>query len=462
MLRPDCAGQLSMMDSVKRSAVAPSENQMSHTLAKVLHIRAVTGKAPDDGILNTKYHGKIEKDQMKSSLITSFNYELEELKDRVVKEAFLAKLFAGISSVKAAYAQLQFAQYPYDADGIQSADQTVVSELNNLSQLKQSYSKKQLNMMYPDINLPLTEIQEQTSQLKTYEISSKKLKSQLKSKDSVLTFLKHKLAEAIKNNKLLEKRLISVEQSVIPKSISPSSLNPSHFISYSRQALKSVQAFTRLLINEMECASWDLDAAASLVEPGISFWTPNHKSFAFESFVCREMFDGFNYLDFCTPESLLEHKDCPTRHLDRFIKMRSVKLVDCLAWKPRSNFATFFRIKYLKLINPKMEEHLFGDMDQGNLVNSAKIPETPFLLAFSEMLKHIWLLHYLALSFDPKVSIFQAKKGCRYSEVYMESLNDEVFLLPDGLLETDPRVGFTVFPGFKISKTIIQCHVYLC
>lgn len=85
---------------------------------------------------------------------------------------------------------------------------------------------------------------------------------------------------------------------MIPRNIPPSSLNPSHFISYSRQALTSVQTFTRLLINEMESASWDLDAAASLVEPGISFWKPNHRSFAFESFVCREMFDGFNFPDF--------------------------------------------------------------------------------------------------------------------------------------------------------------------
>ncbi|XP_073158041.1 protein GRAVITROPIC IN THE LIGHT 1-like [Henckelia pumila] len=451
------------MESVKCSA-APSESQLSHALGKVLHIRAVTGIAPDDGIQDTKYHGKITKDQTKSFLIPSFNdHELEELKGRVVKEAFLAKLFAGISSVKAAYAQLQFAQFPYDADGIQSADQTVVLELKNLCQLMQSYSKKQLNKMSPDINLLLTEIQEQRSQLKTCEFMSKTFKSQLKLKGSEITFLKQKLTEASKYNKLLEKRLISIEQLMIPKSIPLSCLNPSHFITYSRQALKSIQAFTRSLIKEMESASWDLDAAAGLVEPGISFWKPSHKSFAFESFVCREMFDGFNYRDFCTPnESLLELEDCPTQYLDRFMEMKSAKLVDYLAWKPRSKFATFFRIKYFKLINPKMEAYLFGNMDQGNLVDSGEIPETPFFSAFSEMVKHVWLLHCLALSFDPKVSIFQAKKGCRFSEVYMESLNDEVFLLSDGLLETDPQVGFTVFPGFIISKTVIQCQVYLC
>ncbi|KZV30861.1 hypothetical protein F511_37094 [Dorcoceras hygrometricum] len=451
------------MDPDKRSAIAPSENRLSHTLAKVLHIRAGTGIAPDDGIVNSKCHGNMKKDQMKSSLVPSLNDERGELKDMVAKEAFLAQLFAGISSVKAAYAQLQFAQSPYDADGIQSADQTVVSELKNLSRLKQYYSKKQLNTMSPAINLRLMEIQEQTSQLKTYEITSKKLKSQLNLKNSEIASLKHKLAEANKYNKLLEKRLISIEQLMIPKSISICSSTPSHFISYYRQALKSTQAFTCLLINEMESASWDLDTAATLVEPGISVWKSKQRSYAFESFVCREMFDGFNYRDFCTPnESLLEHKDCPSQYLVKFMEMKSLKLEDYLAWKPRSNFAKFYRIKYLKLINPKMEKYLFGNVDQCYLVESGGIPETPFFSAFSEMVKHIWLLHCLALSFDPKVSIFQAKKGCRFSEVYMESLNDEVFLLSDGLLKTDPRVGFSVFPGFIISKTVIQCQVYLC
>lgn len=127
------------MDAVKCSAVTPSEGQLSHPLAKVLYMRAVTGIAPDDGIQDTKYQGKLKKDQTKSLITPSFNDEYVELKGRLVKEAFLAKLFSGIPSVKAAYARLQFAESPYDADGIQSADQTVVLELKNLSQSKQSY-----------------------------------------------------------------------------------------------------------------------------------------------------------------------------------------------------------------------------------------------------------------------------------------------------------------------------------
>jgi hypothetical protein len=39
----------------------------------------------------------------------------------------------------------------------------------------------------------------------------------------------------------------------------------------------------------------------------------------------------------------------------------------------------------------------------------------------------------------------------------MESVVDEVFLSP----ESDHQVAFTVVPGFRIDKTVIQCQVSL-
>nr|DAD27683.1 TPA_asm: hypothetical protein HUJ06_029151 [Nelumbo nucifera] len=60
-----------------------------------------------------------------------------QLQNRATVETFLAMLFASNSSVKVAYAQLQIAQSPYDANGIQTADAVVVFELKHLSELKQ-------------------------------------------------------------------------------------------------------------------------------------------------------------------------------------------------------------------------------------------------------------------------------------------------------------------------------------
>ncbi|KAI3457619.1 hypothetical protein Pfo_014282 [Paulownia fortunei] len=454
---------INMDSSVRRSAVTPSKSRLARTFAKVFHIQAVTGIIPDGGIQKTKSHEKMKKDQFKHTEIPSFEDEDEELQNRVVTEAFVAKLFASISAVKAAYAQLQFAQSPYDADGIQSADQIVVSELKNLSELKQCYLKKQLNETSPETTLILSEIQEQKSLLKTYEITSKKLDFQLKLKDSEIIFLKEKLAEANRDNKSIQKKLNSSGQLVMPDNIQLSDLRPSHFITYFRHAIKFIRSFVRLLISEMESADWNLDAAASSIEPGISFWKPNHKCFAFESFVCKVMFDGFNYPNFSTQTKSLPEQEKHSRlFFDRFMELKSVRPADYLAWKPKSPFSSFCRTKYLRLVHPKMEASLFGNLDQRNMVNSGDLPETPFFSAFSEMAKRVWLLHCLALSYDPEVSIFQVSKGSRFSEVYMESLSEEAFLLSDATPETDPRVAFSVVPGFRIGKTVIQCQVYLC
>ena len=73
--------------------------------------------------------------------------------------------------------------------------------------------------------------------------------------------------------------------------------------------------------------------------------------------------------------------------------------------------------------------------------------------------KRVWLLHCLAFSYEPQASIFQVGKGCRFSDVYMESVNDEIFLYSE--VESDPQVAFTVVPGFRIGKTVLQCQVYL-
>ena len=95
------------------------------------------------------------------------------------------------------------------------------------------------------------------------------------------------------------------------------------------------------------------------------------------------------------------------------------------------------------------------------MVSSYQFSDTTFFTLFAEMAKLVWLLHCLGFAFEPEVSIFQISKGCRFSEVYMESVAEEAFLSSDITLESEPQVAFTVVPGFRIGKTVIRCHVYL-
>ncbi|KAL1537949.1 protein GRAVITROPIC IN THE LIGHT 1-like [Salvia divinorum] len=423
------------MDSVKRSVVTPSKSGLARAIAKALHIRAVAGIAPDDdGIL---------KDHFKHvEAPTSADEDEEELlqDDGIVRVAFLSKLFASVAAVKAAYAEMQFAQSPRDADGIQAADRMVVSELKYLSELKHAYSTKQLNEATPATTLLLSEIQERKSSLRIYEVATKKLDSQLKLKESEAASLREKLSEAYKANTLLEKRLSLSGQFVVPDNVQVSDTRVGGFLSCHRQTMKSIRSFVQLLIKEMGSAGWDLDAAADSIEPGARFRSPSHKCFAFESFVCKQMFDGFNCPDF-SPEMAKRR----VLFLNRYIEL--------IPAKPKSPFAAFCRAKYSRVVHPKMDVSLFGGLDRRA---SSEPLETPFFSAFCEMAKRVWLLHRLALSFEPGVSAFQAKKGDRFSEVYMESLGDDTRLQPE------PLVALSVVPGFRIGKTVVQCQVYLC
>ncbi|KAL7248020.1 hypothetical protein ACSBR2_002838 [Camellia fascicularis] len=101
-------------------------------------------------------------------------------------EAFAAKLFATILVVKAAYAELQMAQFPYNCEAIQSADEAVVYELKSLSELKQSFLKKQLGSSPPHVTMLLAEIQEQQSLMKMFDITMNKMRSELDTKESAL------------------------------------------------------------------------------------------------------------------------------------------------------------------------------------------------------------------------------------------------------------------------------------
>ncbi|KAG2304683.1 hypothetical protein Bca4012_063734 [Brassica carinata] len=449
------------METVKPVVVAPKGNKFRRTFAKVLNIHKLTGVAPEEEMKKTKFDSK------NSKLSESF-YKLEEEYERTLTlEALLAKLFATVSSIKAGYAQLQHSQSPYDAIGIQKADNLVVSELKTLSELKQCFLKKQIDPN-PERTLVLAEIQELRSLLKTYEIMGKKLESQYKLKDSETLFLREKLEDLTKQNKVTEKRLNQSGQLCNPlDNLHLSALNPTHFVAYLQHTVKSTRGFVKLMIEQMKLAKWDISMAVNSIQPGVFYYKQDHKCFTFEHFVSNVMFEAFHVPHFSTSsesrsykkkkQSKAESKTEEERvvFFERFKELRSMKAKDYLKARPKSRFARFCRIKFLQLIHPKMEEAFFGHLHLRNQVSAGEFPETSLCSGFLEMAKRVWLLHCLAFSFEREAEIFRVPKGCRFSEVYMRSVAEEA------LEEAEPRVAFTVVPGFKIGKTSIQCEVYL-
>ncbi|XP_030550154.2 protein GRAVITROPIC IN THE LIGHT 1-like [Rhodamnia argentea] len=455
------------MDSAQQSAVTPSKSKFAQAFAKFLHLRATTGVAPVDNFVQKikppdKVTNGLQEEDQNWDTLPQFDIKEKDSQQWDALEVLLAELFASISSLKAAYAHLQFSQRPCDSDGIEVADQIIVSELNNLADLKQSYVNEQLDLSL-EISL-LAEIKEQKSMVKTYEIMVKKLERQIKLKESEIAFLQEKLEESSWQNRLLNKSTEPNWPFSFLKNIHLSRLNHIHFDAFLKYTTESVRSFVRSMVDEMKSACWDIDAAAIAVEPGVIYQKEDHKCFAFESYVCREMFDGFQYPDFSLPKESLPQERRRQQQLffDRFMELISSEPRDSLHENAESAFAKFCRVKYMQLIHPRMELAFCGNLSLRSQLNAGEFPETTFFAIFLEMAKRIWLLHCLGFALDHPASIFQVSRGCRFSEVFMETVAKEELLAADNRLEEyDQQVAFTVFPGFRIAGTVLHCQVYL-
>lgn len=437
----------------------PNRSKFARTIHKVIHLRTpaklVThcGKESIAPPKSKKFHQDDDPDD-----------EDSKPRSRAVMEALVAKLFASVSTIKAAYAEMQSAQSPYDIAAIQVADEAVVRELRVISELKQGFLKKQLDLSLsvPQVAVLLAEIQEQQSLMKTYEITMKKLESEMDHKSSHIDDLRKRLQECNQGNKMMEKRLNSSGPLPLLDNLKLSVMNPNHFCQVLHYAVRSIRRFVKFMSSEMESAQWDVDAAAKSIVPDAVLAKPTHRCFAFESFVCRTMFEGFNSPSFSLGElsSGPEGKGRQRRQLffERLKKLKSVNPIHFLSQNPRSTFGKFVRAKYQSLVHAKMECSFFGNLNQRKLLNAGSYPETAFFAAFAEMAKRVWVLHGLAFSFDAEVGVFEVGHNTRFSEVYMECVTEDAFDSVDG----DPRVGFTVVPGFKIGRSVIQCQVYLC
>ncbi|XP_050225901.1 protein GRAVITROPIC IN THE LIGHT 1 [Mercurialis annua] len=445
------------METIKCRSIPTHKSKLAKTFQKVINLKTATKIASNNGIGICMLTSQNKFDQ-EHDLNKPYKPHDAKDKKKAVLYALAAKLFAGITAIKAAYAELQMAQNPYSSEAIQSADQAVVEELKSISQLKRSFFKNDLDHLSPQVTVMLAEIQEQQSMMKTYEITIKKLESEKKAKDLEASSLKKKLAESNLYNKSLEKTLNASGPLSMFDQVQFLNLNPTHFVQFLHSALRSMRAFVKIMVREMEFARWDIQAAANAIEPDLTFSNPTHCRFAFESFVSKTLFEGFNQPNFMLSNETHHYQN----YFNKFKNLKSTNLRHYLTQNPTSSFSRFTRGKYLQLVHAKMECSLFGNLNQRKLVNSGGFPESAFFTAFLEMARRVWCLNLLAFSFGEDVSVFQVSKNSRFSEVYMESVTHESLLDDnDDGVEGDLRVGFTVVPGFKIGKTVVQSQVYL-
>ncbi|KAM7505852.1 hypothetical protein LguiB_004756 [Lonicera macranthoides] len=399
------------MDSYDKPTSASPKSKLSRTFHKVIHLKSATKSLSNNGfclLIPQKNLKNTDPNLHSPHPLPKHQTQETESRNRASMEAFIAKLFATITLIKAAYAELQIAQFPYNADAIESADQAVVNELKALSEMKQSFFKKQIDSSPPHVTLLLCEIQEQQGLMKMYEITAKKMEGEIDAKELEVETLKKKRSELCSYNKSLEKKLNSSGSFSVLDFVKLSDSNPKDFVTVLNYAIKSVRNFVKLLIRQMESAHWDIDVAASAIEPDLKFINRTHVCFVFESFVCNEMFNGFNNPNFSLPNATLP--DGNRRrflYVDRFKNLKSENAIKYMRRNKDSTFGKFVRAKYLCLVHPKMEASFSGNLNQRKMVSGWEFPETAFFIAFAEMARRVWLLHCLAFSFEQEVGIFQ-------------------------------------------------------
>ncbi|XP_062091594.1 protein GRAVITROPIC IN THE LIGHT 1 [Humulus lupulus] len=396
-------------------------------------------------------------------------------------QTLISSIFATVSSFEASYLQLQTAHVPFVEENIKAADRALVSHLQRLSEFKRFYvdfcRNPELETDLPIRSCLEAQVEENQSKLRVLGTVSDRLQVEMDQKDNEVMALRNKLDEIHKSNLKLSKRLsgnLNSSREVL--------LSLKVFDSVLHDACSLTHKFTKILIELMRGAGWDLDLAANLVHPNIDYAKKAHNRYAYFSYVCMGMFRNFNSKcfglgenngDLCNghvEKDMGENNgdlcnghvendldlDKKSTSLKQLLEHVSSNPMELLSRDRNCEFSRFCESKYQEIIHPTMESSIFSDMDRKEVVLNSWRSLSVFYEAYVNMASSIWTLHKLAFSFDPIVEIFQVERGVDFSMVYMEDVTKRL-LLP----KSRAKVGFTVVPGFKIGRTVIQSQVYL-
>ncbi|CAN8248450.1 unnamed protein product [Cochlearia groenlandica] len=390
------------------------------------------------------------------------------------------EVFTAAIALKIAYVALQDAHSPWDPEKMHGADMAMVAELRRIGLLRERFRRMRGNTgsggrrknesggrgMLREAVAP-------------YEAAVKELKKEVKVKDNEIENLKEKLrvvtsmANGGKKHRLLSSRKVNCTTQV---AVSPV---PELFELAMIQVKEASKSFTGILLSLMRASRWDIAAAVRSIEAAsaasegalassyssVQSSVPNqHAKYALESYICQKIFQGFDHETFYMDGSLSSLINPEQYRRDCFAQFKDMKAIDpmeLLEILPTCHFGKFSSKKYLSIIHHKMEESLFGDSEQRDLVLAGDHPRSQFYGEFLVLAKAVWLLHLLAFSLDPSPSHFEANRGAEFHSQYMES----VVRFSDSRASAGKVVGFPVSPGFKLSHqgkgSIIKSRVYL-
>ncbi|CAI0392129.1 unnamed protein product, partial [Linum tenue] len=334
--------------------------------------------------------------------------------------------------------QSEDAHCPWDPERMRSSDVAVVGELRKLGVLRERFRRSVSvggggggrrrrggNAGGGSVVGMLREA------VAPYEAAVEELKKEVKAREAEVVNLKEKLKSAAvtchsngggKKGRSQSKRKVSCSHATQGDD------EPGERIS---------KGFTAILLSLMRAAHWDIPAAVRSIEAAAANAT-------------AETVTTINAIA----------STAATHHAKYALEsdMKAMDPVELLGILPTCHFGKFCSKKYLAIVHPKMEESLFGNLEQRQQVAAGNHPRSQFYGEFLGLAKAIWLLHLLAFSLDPAPNQFEASRGAEFHAQYMES----VVRFSGGRVPAGQVVGFPVCPGFKLGNgSIVKARVYL-
>ncbi|CAN6556554.1 unnamed protein product [Malus baccata var. baccata] len=391
-------------------------------------------------------------------------------KEVVEMEMAMREVFDAVASMKKAYVSLQEAHIPWDPEKLRAADAAVVGELRKIGVLRERFRRRPCSgggervmagSMLREVVAP-------------YEAAVDELKREVKSREVEIQNLKEKLNGVVNGSHSKKGRSVSRRKvgciTLAEVAVAPA---PELFEATMSQVREASKSFTSLLLSLMRAAHWDIAAAVRSIEAatattgGINTTSSviatqsGSAKYALQSYISRKLFQGFDHETFYMDGSLSSLLNPDQHRRDCFARYRDFKSMDpteLLGILPTCQFGKFCSTKYLAVVHPKMEESLFGDLEQRRHVVEGGHPRSEFYGEFLGLAKAVWLLHLLAFSLDPPPSQFEASRGAEFHPGYMES----VVTFAGGRVPAGQVVGFPVCPGFKLGNgSVIKARVYL-
>jgi hypothetical protein len=126
-------------------------------------------------------------------------------------------------------------------------------------------------------------------------------------------------------------------------------------------------------------------------------------------------------------------------------------------------FLSKFCMKKFRTLIPLDEGGSFFGGDSQHHVGLEKgiHPDTPFYRSFLGAAVSIWLLQRLAFSFEQKIVTVYPTSGDTFQRRFMEPVVPGIGDTEDEEGDVDLEIVFTVFPGFRVSESIVESLVYI-